>query len=56
MAEPEPTIKVFTVTLDICELCLSGAGGHCHVPGCAFWMKRAPDGPIWAIKGAAVPP
>jgi hypothetical protein len=30
----------------MCDLCLAGAGGECHVPGCAFWLNRAPDLPI----------
>lgn len=34
-------------TLTICELCLDGEGGECHVPGCAFWMDDAP-GPVLA--------
>lgn len=31
------------VTLTLCDFCLDGAGGECHVPGCALWMNRAPD-------------
>lgn len=31
-----------------CEPCLSGAGGECHVPGCAFWMDDAPTGDFLA--------
>lgn len=27
----------------ICEMCLEGKGGECHVPGCLFWMDDAPD-------------
>jgi hypothetical protein len=34
----EPTMLRVTV----CELCVQGAGGICHVPGCAFWMRLAP--------------
>jgi hypothetical protein len=34
------------VTLTLCDLCLDGAGGECHVPGCALWMSQAPDIPI----------
>ena len=34
------------VTLMICDLCLTGAGGLCHSPGCAFWLKSAPDVPL----------
>lgn len=39
--ETDPQVQL--VTLPICSLCLDGAGGECHVPGCALWMKRAPD-------------
>ena len=31
------------VTMILCDLCLDGAGGECHVPGCALWLNRAPD-------------
>lgn len=34
------------VEIVLCDLCLDGAGGECHVPGCALWMSRAPDIPI----------
>lgn len=37
----EPTVH--TITIDLCSLCINGAGGECHVPGCALWMNRAPD-------------
>jgi hypothetical protein len=40
----EPLVTV--VTLPLCELCLSGAGGECHVPGCAMYLNRAPDLPV----------
>lgn len=43
------------VTLVLCDLCLSGAGGQCHVPGCALWMNRAPDISLrGAVDAAAV--
>jgi hypothetical protein len=35
------------VTLTLCSLCLDGRGGECHTPGCALWMNRAPDIPLW---------
>jgi hypothetical protein len=35
----EPSIV--TLTIPICTLCLGGAGGECHVPGCCFWMCPA---------------
>lgn len=41
MSEQDP--KLYTVTLTLCELCLDGAGGECHTPGCALWINRAPD-------------
>jgi hypothetical protein len=34
------------VTLTLCELCISGAGGECHVPGCSLYGNRAPDIPL----------
>ena len=37
----EPTVA--TLTLPICSLCLGGAEGECHVPGCVFWMCPAPN-------------
>lgn len=37
----EPTVH--KVTLWMCSLCLDGAGGECHSPGCALWINRAPD-------------
>lgn len=41
-AEPEP--KLHRVAFDVCDLCLTGAGGECHVPGCTFWLHDAPIG------------
>jgi hypothetical protein len=38
------------VVLSLCGLCLHGAGGECHTPGCALWMNRAPDAPIDAVE------
>jgi hypothetical protein len=28
----------------VCDLCLDGAGGECHVPGCTYWLNDAPTG------------
>ena len=44
----EPTLR--SVTILLCSLCLGGAGGECHVPGCALYGNRAPDLPLnsWA--------
>lgn len=47
-------IKVQSVELWICALCLTGAGGECHVPGCAFWCHDAPTGDtLRVLRGAA---
>lgn len=46
----EPTLR--QVVLTLCSLCLSGAGGECHVPGCALYLNRAPDIPV---NAAVVP-
>jgi hypothetical protein len=39
-AEPEPTLHAVTMT--VCSLCLEGAGGECHTPGCVFIYHDAP--------------
>lgn len=39
MKEPQ----VHCVALWLCDLCLDGVGGECHVPGCALYLNRAPD-------------
>lgn len=39
-------IGVRHVLIYLCDLCLGGAGGECHVPGCALWLNRAPDLPL----------
>lgn len=44
MNELEPNL--YRVTVVICAHCLTGDGGECHVPGCAFWMNRAPKHPL----------
>jgi hypothetical protein len=36
-----PTYHRCVMTL--CSLCIDGAGGECHSPGCALWINRAPD-------------
>lgn len=43
-AVAEPILHQVTTT--ICSLCLDGAGGECHTPGCALWLCRAPDMPL----------
>jgi hypothetical protein len=35
-------VDLVHVSFDICRLCLGGAGGECHVPGCVSWMDDAP--------------
>lgn len=35
--------KVRRVIVNLCELCLNGAGGECHTPGCVLWLNRGPD-------------
>lgn len=48
-------IPVRLVQLHICDPCLSGAGGECHVPGCAMWMGRPPgDPPLGERPGVTV--
>jgi len=44
MSEHETELR--RVTLWLCDLCLHGAGGECHSPGCALFLNRAPDLPI----------
>lgn len=39
-------IEIRTIQLDLCDLCIRGEGGYCHVPGCSMWMNRAPDLPL----------
>jgi hypothetical protein len=31
------------VEIRLCDLCLTGAGGECHTPGCALFLNRGPD-------------
>ena len=40
----EPTVKRYAIYL--CSECIAGAGGECHVPGCAMNLNRAPDIPL----------
>jgi hypothetical protein len=48
-----PGISLHQVRLILCSLCLNGEGGHCHTPGCAMWMKAAPDVPL-CLEPAAI--
>lgn len=43
---PDGEIAVHGVAFMLCDPCLDGAGGECHVPGCAMWLNRAPDLPL----------
>lgn len=36
--------RLIAIGFNVCEPCLTGAGGECHVPGCTFWMHDAPIG------------
>lgn len=40
------SVAVRVVMLNLCSLCLSGAGGECHVPDCALYLRSAPDLPL----------
>lgn len=44
MNDEDDEIPLHRIVLYVCQLCLDGAGGECHVPGCAYWMKDAPTG------------
>lgn len=53
MTDPitEPEIPVFRIETLVCQLCLRGAGGECHVPGCSFWLHDAPTGAtLWWLR------
>jgi hypothetical protein len=44
------------VTLTLCEQCLNGDSGQCHTAGCALWLNRAPDLPLyWHAAMAPAP-
>lgn len=45
----EPTLH--NVTATICSMCLDGAGGECHTPGCAFIYH---DGPAPKDRGVTL--
>lgn len=44
MTEAPHDIALHRIAFDVCDLCLTAAGGECHVPGCVFWMDDAPIG------------
>jgi hypothetical protein len=48
-APTEPTLHAITCT--VCSLCLEGAGGECHTPGCVFIYH---DGPAPKGRGATL--
>lgn len=45
-SEPDVPVELNTVVVTLCDLCLEGAGGECHTPGCGLYMNRAPDVPL----------
>jgi hypothetical protein len=47
----EVAVRLYAVRL--CDLCVTGAGGYCHVPGCALIRKSAPDRPL--VKQPGIP-
>jgi hypothetical protein len=53
--EAPGTISVHRITLDLCSLCITGAGGQCHTPGCSLWIHAAPDIPV-SLSPAPEPP
>lgn len=58
MTADEKTIPLHRVAFDVCDLCLTAAGGECHVPGCVYWMQAAPVGSAlaWLRERRAVTP
>ena len=40
----EPKVRPYKIWL--CDLCVAGEDGECHVPGCALWLKSAPGVPL----------
>ena len=48
-------VALVDVALSVCALCLAGAGGECHVPGCAFWMVAAPNRQLIEVLKEAIP-
>ena len=38
--------RLYRVTLVVCARCLQGDGAECWTPGCAFWGRATPAGPI----------
>lgn len=37
----EPNVR--RVIVNLCDLCIGGAGGECHTPGCILFLNRGPD-------------
>lgn len=54
IAEQPGTVSLHRVTLTLCSLCLSGAGGECHTPGCDLWMHAAPDTRVYVDHDPAL--
>lgn len=42
----QPEALVHLVKINLCELCLQGAGEECHTPGCALFLHNSPGLPI----------
>ena len=38
-------MKIYNVTIWICEACLDGSGKECHTPGCSLFLHKV-DLPI----------
>lgn len=45
---------VHRVQLYLCDSCLDGKGGECHMPGCVFWFNQAPGMVIRSLPGVTV--
>jgi hypothetical protein len=48
----DPVVRSYRIRL--CDLCIAGAGGECHVPGCAMFLNRAPDVPLTPMPGGTI--
>lgn len=42
MSDSAADADVPLLLVPVCKLCLEGAGGECHAPGCVFWLCDAP--------------
>ena len=39
-------MKIKTIKIDLCELCLAGIGEECHTPDCAMFLRNSPGLPL----------